>query len=85
MRKNIVFICLLACISLAFLQKPVQPKEDNNVNNSDTPKQEIQDKSSDPKGKQVIYSLPDSGAVVVNTPKTNKAGVILATQPVSFR
>ncbi len=29
MRKNFVFICLLLCISLAFLQKPVQSPEIN--------------------------------------------------------
>ena len=58
MRKNFVFICLLLCISLAFLQKPVQSPDINkdaipgksiyqNTNPSDNSARKVKDAGID--------------------------------------
>jgi hypothetical protein len=73
MRKNIIFVC----ISFAFMQKPVQaPANDTKATEGDAKNyKDLPPLNLSPsfKSKQVLYTLPDSGAIVVSSIKERKS------------
>ena len=77
MRKNVIFVCLLVCISFAFMQKPLQaPVKDTKATEGDAKNyKDLPPLNLSPslKNKQVLYTLPDSGSIVVSSIKVRKS------------